>query len=101
MILVEPEIIKHHEHPSVSSLLQHIQERSDADKDGWTLLFYHTFTISILDVEFSTLYAVSLCLVAGFASPIAVLFTNPIVKEDILDTVSGIPDAFSSFLGIA
>ena len=34
MILVEPEIINHHEHPSVSSLLQHIQERSDADENG-------------------------------------------------------------------
>ena len=90
MILVQPEVIDHHENPPVPSLLQHIQEGSDADEDGETLVLDYTFPIFIFDVEFSTFHTVGFRLVASPASPVAILLANSIANEDIFDAVSGV-----------
>ena len=96
MILVQPEIINHHEHPPVASLLEHIEEGSHAGKDGETLAPYHTLSILVPDVELGALHTVGPGEVAGLAAPITVLLADILLNELVLDAVGSILKAFTS-----
>ena len=102
VVLIQPQVINHHEDPLVSPLPEDGQKRSDVFEDGQALIFNNTFPIGIFGVELSTLHTVVFGLVARFAGFIAVQFANAFINELVLDAVTiSLLSAFTHFQLIA
>ena len=89
VVLVEPEVVYHHEDPTMPPLLQHVQEGPDADEDGQALALNDALPILILGVELSTRYTVSPGHVTGFAPAITILLADPLGSKFVLHAVRG------------
>ena len=84
MILVEPEIINHHEQELVSSHLQHIQQRPDVFDDREDLALHHAFPFFIFGVELGAFDAIVFRLIAGPACLVTINLADPF-RRLILD----------------
>ena len=95
MILVEPEVVYHHEDPLGPPPPDHVEEGPDADED---VQGSNTFTLPLLVhlVERSTLHAIVSGLIASFTLPRAVLLADVVFGQLIPDTVAGLVFALSN-----
>ena len=87
VVLVQPEIVHHHEHPLCPSSPNHVEERSNWDKDGKGTDNL-TFPLLSLLIEIGTLTAIMLVLVACLAFPSAVFLANIFLHKLVLHAMT-------------
>ena len=88
MILVEPEVVYHHEYPFRPPPPDHVEEGSDGyenveGSDGLTL------PILVHLVEIGTLHTIVFSLITGLALPSTVFLANVFLDVLVLDAVAG------------
>lgn len=90
VVLIQPQIVHHHKHPSAAPFLQHVQERPHTDQDGQGLTLDHALPILVLDIELRAFHTVCPRLVAGRALPVTVLMANSMDRQLVPHTSSGL-----------
>ena len=95
MILVEPEVVYHHEDPLGPPPPDHVEEGPDADEDvqGGDAL---ALPLLVHLIQGSTLHAIGFSCSASFALSAAVFLADVVFGQLIPDTVAGLVFALSN-----